>query len=170
MMKSIGPVFGLLALTAALSGCETLNKTMSMVDDTINGASDVASGDLRVLAGKRQATLQEIWTDWQANEVSAKKKWDRQTLSVPGVITRITIADSALKGEQIVVFFRDPKNAKCVGSASTRDALMVNQNRISNLKKGDRVQVSGVLANTPSMWSDTSCTFLFEKAKIEKQA
>lgn len=170
-MKATLKLTALACLTATLlNGCAHIDSAMSTIDDTINGASDVASGDLRVIASKKQTTLGEIWKDWKANEVSAQKKWSSQTLLVPGVIVRITASNSAIRGDKLVVIFKDPKNSKCVGSATTRDALMVNQKRISNLKAGDRVTVSGVLADTASIMVDNSCSFVFDKAKITKDA
>lgn len=169
MRNMLKPLFAISLSTLLLSGCATLDNAMSVVDDTINGASDVASGDLRAIAGVKQATLGEIWKEWQANEVAAQKKCSSQKLAVPGVVTRVTSSGGALGGNQFVVFFKDPKNAKCVGSATTRDALMVNEKRVSALKTGGKVTVSGVLANTASMWSSNTCSFVFEKSKIQKQ-
>ncbi len=170
-MKATLKLTALACLAAAtLNGCAHIDNAMSTIDDTLNGASDVASGDLRAIAGKKPTTLGEIWKDWKANEVSAQKKWSSQTLLVPGVIVRITASSSMAGGDKLVVIFKDPKNPKCVASANTRDALLVNQKRISNLKAGDRVTVSGVLADTASILVDNTCNFVFDKAKISKEA
>lgn len=63
MRNMLKPLFAISLSTLLLSGCATLDNAMSVVDDTLNGASDVASGDLRAIAGVKQATLGEIWKE-----------------------------------------------------------------------------------------------------------
>lgn len=159
-----------LAITAVLlSGCQTLDTALAKTGSVLDATGDILSGDLRGLGAARQATLTEIWNDWQQNEVTAKRKWDAQRITVPGVITRITKTDSIGFQNQIAVIFRDPTNSKCSGQGLTRDDLKVNADKISNLKAGDKVTVTGVLGTSASKWSDQgSCWFSFDKAEIVK--
>lgn len=88
---------------------------------------------------------------------------------MPGVITRITKTGDVVFQNQIAVIFRDPGNAKCTGQGLTRDDLKVNAYKISNLKVGDKITVTGVLGTSESKWSDqSSCWFSFSKADIVK--
>ena len=69
--------------------------------------------------------------------------------------------------------FKDSVNPQCTGKALMRDALMVNQKKISNLQTGDKVNVTGVLATRDSEMansSNTECYFAFSKSKIESAA
>lgn len=153
----------------ALTGCQALDTALSATGSVLDKTGDVLSGDLRGLAPAKQATLTEIWTDWQQNEVTAKRKWDSQRITVPGVITRITKTGDIVFQNQIAVIFRDPTNSKCTGQGLTRDDLKVNADKISNLKVGDRITVTGVLGTSASKWSDqNSCWFSFSKAEIVK--
>lgn len=165
-MKAMKWLAGL-ALTGAMAGCASVDGAMSSISTVMDGTSDVLSGDFRMLADAKPATLGEIWADWKRNEVAAKKKWDAQAIIVPGVITRITKTDMVLIEDQFAIYFKDPKNSQCVGRALMRDALLVNQKKISGLQTGDRVNVTGVLATTASEWNSTNCVFNFNKAKIE---
>lgn len=155
----------------ALTGCQTLDSALSATGGVLDKTGDILSGDFRGLAPAKQATLTEIWNDWQQNEVTAKRKWDTQRITVPGIITRITKTDTIVSQNQIAVIFRDPSNAKCTGQGLTRDDLKVNADKISNLKVGDRVTVTGVLGTSASKWSDQGqCWFSFDKAVIAKTA
>jgi len=156
-------------LALSLAGCESMDGLMASTGDALDGMGDVLSGDFRGLGEARETTLGEIWSDWQQNEVAAKRKWETQTLIIPGVVTRITKADGGLES-MIAVIFRDPTNAQCTGQALMRDDLMVSEKRVSHLKTGDRVKISGVLGTTASKWSDMSCWFSFSKAKISLEA
>ncbi|HWU76917.1 MAG TPA: hypothetical protein VN043_10445 [Rhodanobacter sp.] len=160
---------GMILLAAlALNGCETMSTAL-------DSTGDVLSGDFRLLANAKPATLSEIWQDWKQNEVMAKDKWDQQAVVVPGIITRITKTGILAQTygnpqNQIAVVFQDPTNAQCTGQGITRDDLMVNQKMIANLKTGDHVKVTGVLGTNASQFSSASggsCAFTFQKAKIE---
>jgi hypothetical protein len=153
----------------ALTGCQALDGALAKTGSMLDHTGDVLSGDFRGLGAAKQATLTEIWTDWQQNEVTAKDKWDSQRITVPGVITRITKTGAIVSQNQIAVIFRDPTNSKCTGQGLLRDDLLVNANKIKNLKVGDRISVTGVLGTTASKWSDQkSCWFSFDKAEIVK--
>ncbi|MGN7740900.1 hypothetical protein ACTJKT_13005 [Pseudomonas sp. 22526] len=155
------------AATFLLAGCEHLDSAMSTTSSVLDQTGDILSGDLRGLGESKHATLTQIWNDWQQNEVTAKDKWDRQTLVIPGIVTRITKTDDVIYQNQIAVIFSDPTNPKCKGQGLTRDDLMVNEKKISNLKKGDRINVTGVLGTSASKWADgEECWFSFDKAQI----
>ena len=168
-MKKMVLVFG--TTVFMLAGCQTLDTALAKTGSVLDTTGDILSGDFRGLGAAKQATLSEIWTDWQQNEVTAKQKWDAQRITVPGVITRITKTDSIGFQNQIAVIFRDPTNSKCSGQGLTRDDLKVNADKISGLKAGDKVTVTGVLGTTASKWSDQgSCWFSFDKAEIVKSS
>lgn len=115
--------------------------------------------------------MNEVWQDWQQNEITAKRKWNAQRLEVPGIITRITKTGDVVFQNQIAIIFKDPSNSRCKGQGLTRDDLKVNTDKISQLKVGDRVVVTGVLGTTESKWSDQGeCWFSFDKAEIVKVA
>ena len=80
----------LFPLILALSGCAGLDQAMSVTNGVFDQTGDVLSGDFRGLIEAKQATLTQIWSDWETNEVTAKEKWDAQTLIIPGVVQRIT--------------------------------------------------------------------------------
>jgi hypothetical protein len=160
---------GMLLIAAlALNGCETMSTAL-------DSTGDVLSGDFRLLANAKPATLSQIWQDWKQNEVMAKEKWDQQAVVVPGTVTRITKTGIVVQTygnpqNQIAVVFQDPTNPKCTGQGITRDDLLVNQKMIAKLKTGDHVKVTGVLGTTASQFSSASgdsCFFTFQKAKIE---
>ncbi|WP_038343864.1 lipoprotein [Acinetobacter sp. A47] len=154
-----------------LSGCQALDSAMSTTDGILNKTGDILSGDFRGLGPAKKATLSEIWRDWQQNEITAKRKWDTQRLEVPGIITRITKTGEVISQNQIAIIFKDPTNSSCKGQALTRDELKVNMDKISHLKVGDRVTVTGVLGTTESKWSaQNECWFSFDKAEIIKIA
>ncbi len=163
-----------LVLAGLLAGCESMDGAMSSVNSAMDGTSDVLSGDFRMLANPKQASLGDIWTDWKKNEITAKKKWDAQAILVSGTITRITKVDGlSISKDQIAVYFKDSVSPQCTGKALTRDALMVNQKTISNLQTGDKINVTGVLATSDSEWANSSnkdCYFAFSKSKIELAA
>ncbi|MBD8184723.1 hypothetical protein [Pseudomonas viridiflava] len=160
----------LFPLILALSGCAGLDQAMSVTNGVFDQTGDVLSGDFRGLIEAKQATLTQIWSDWETNEVTAKEKWDAQTLIIPGVVQRITKTGSAIGQNQIAVIFRDPANPKCQGQGLTRDDLLVNKKKISSFKKGDKVLMKGVLGTTESKWTDnTSCWLSFDKAEFTLQ-
>ncbi|KPB13137.1 hypothetical protein [Pseudomonas amygdali] len=165
-MKSVA----LFPLILALSGCAGLDQAMSMTNGVLDQTGDVLSGDFRGLAEARETTLTEIWRDWQTNEVTAKEKWDAQTLIIPGVVQRITKTGTAVGQNQIAVIFSDPSNPKCTGQGLTRDDLLVNKKKISSFKKGDRVLLKGVLGTSESKWTDNdACWLSFDKAEFTLQ-
>lgn len=169
MMKKIILGVSVGVMFTALVGCQTMDGALATTGSILDKTGDLLSGDFRGLAPAKQATLTQIWTDWQQNEVTAKSKWDSQRIAVPGVITRITKTDSIVSQNQIAVIFRDPTNSKCTGQGLTRDDLKVNADKISSLKVGDRITVTGVLGTSVSKWSDQkSCWFSFSKAEITK--
>ncbi|MBP0628768.1 MULTISPECIES: hypothetical protein [unclassified Cupriavidus] len=170
-MKS-GKVVLALALASLLAGCESMDGAMSGISGALDSTGDVLSGDFRMLADPKQASLGDIWTDWKKNEITAKKKWDQQAILVSGTVTRITRVDglAGVSSDKIAVYFKDSVNPSCTGKALMRDALMVNQKKISNLSTGDKINVTGVLATSDSEWaqnSNTECYFAFSKSKIE---
>lgn len=155
----------------SLSACQTLDSAMSATDGILNKTGDILSGDFRGLGPAKKATLSEIWRDWQQNEITAKRKWDAQRLEVPGIITRITKTGEVISQNQIAIIFKDPSNSKCKGQGLTRDDLKVNTDKISSLKVGDRITVTGVLGTTESKWATQGeCWFSFDKAEIVKAA
>lgn len=152
-----------------LTGCQVVDSAMSATDGILNKTGDILSGDFRGLAPAKKATLSEIWKDWQQNEITAKRKWDSQRLEVPGIVTRITKTGDVVFQNQIAVIFKDPVNSKCKGQGLTRDDLKVNTDKISSLKVGDRITVTGVLGTTESKWSEQGeCWFSFDKVEIVK--
>ncbi|MFS8976998.1 hypothetical protein PO002_21225 [Cupriavidus necator] len=158
-----------LALAGLLAGCESMDGAMSSVGGVLDGTGDVLSGDFRMLADPKPASLGDIWSDWKKNEITAKKKWDSQAILVSGTVSRITKVGS-LDNDKIAVYFKDSVNPQCTGKALMRDALMVNQKKISNLQTGDKINVTGVLATTDSEMANNSnreCYFAFGKSKIE---
>jgi len=60
---------------------------MSATDKALGTTGDLLNGDLRSLSATQQATLSDIWKDWQQNEVAAKDKWSLKNLAIPGVVT-----------------------------------------------------------------------------------
>lgn len=105
----------LFPLVLALSGCAGLDQAMSVTNGVFDQTGDLLSGDLRGLTAAKQTTLTEIWNDWETNEVTAKEKWDAQTLIIPGVVQRITKTGTIIGQNQIAIIFTDPKNPKCTG-------------------------------------------------------
>lgn len=166
-----GRILAGLALAGLLTGCESMDGAMSSVGSVLDGTGDVLSGDFRMLADAKPATLGDIWSDWKKNEITAKKKWDSQAILVSGTISRITRVDGGYKGtDSIAVYFKDSTSPQCTGKAITRDAMLVNQKKISNLQTGDKINVTGVLATSDSEFyndSNKECYFAFSKAKIE---
>ncbi|AEI81218.1 hypothetical lipoprotein [Cupriavidus necator N-1] len=169
-MKTGKLVVGL-ALAGLLAGCESMDGAMSSISGVLDGTGDVLSGDFRMLADPKPASLGDIWSDWKKNEITAKKKWDSQAILVTGTVARITKVDGLRKSDDtIAVYFKDSVNPQCTGKALMRDALMVNQKKISNLQTGDKINVTGVLATSDSETynnSNTECYFAFAKSKIE---
>lgn len=154
-----------------LAGCQTLDSAMSATDGILNKTGDLLSGDFRGLAPAKKTSLNEVWQDWQQNEITAKRKWNAQRLEVPGIITRITKTGDVVFQNQIAIIFKDPSNSKCKGQGLTRDDLKVNTDKISHLKVGDRIVVTGILGTTESKWSDQGeCWFSFDNAEIVKVA
>jgi len=172
-MKTGKLVVGL-ALAGLLAGCESMDGAMSSISGVLDGTGDVLSGDFRMLADPKPASLGDIWSDWKKNEITAKKKWDSQAILVSGTVSRITKVDGLGKSDDtIAVYFKDSVNPQCTGKALMRDALMVNQKKISNLQTGDKINVTGVLATRDSEMansSNTECYFAFSKSKIESAA
>lgn len=169
-----GKLMAGLALAGLLAGCESMDGAMSSIGGVMDGTSDVLSGDFRMLADPKPASLGDIWSDWKKNEITAKKKWDSQAILVSGTVSRITKVDGLRKSDDtIAVYFKDSVNPQCTGKALMRDALMVNQKKISNLQTGDKINVTGVLATRDSEMansSNTECYFAFSKSKIEAAA
>lgn len=160
-----------LALVGLLAGCESMDSTMSSIGTFMDGADDVANLDFRMLADAQPASLGDIWSDWKKNEITAKKKWDKQAIQVNGTVARVTKVDGlSSSSDKIAVYFKDEANPQCTGKALMRDALIVNEKRISNLNTGDKIKVTGVLATRDSEMannSNTTCYFAFAKSKIE---
>jgi len=158
----------LAVILTSLSGCESLDQAMSVTDKALGTTGDLLNGDLRSLAAPQQATLSDIWKDWQQNEVAAKDKWSLKNLSIPGVVARVTTTGVITGQNKIIVVFNDPTNAKCSAQAITRDDLIVNKKATNKLKKGDRVTVTGVLNSDPAMFTDDpdKCWFTIGKAQI----
>lgn len=169
--KSTGKLLVCLALAGLLAGCESVDGTMSSIGTFMDGADDVANLDFRMLADAKPASLGDIWSDWKKNEIAAKKKWDKQAIQVTGSVARITKVDGlSSSGDKIAIYFKDEVNPQCTGKALMRDALIVNEKRISNLQTGDKIKVTGVLATRDSEMannSNTNCYFAFAKSKIE---
>jgi len=157
-----------LAFIALLSGCESLDQAMSATNNALGTTGDLLNGDLRSLSATQQATLSDIWKDWQQNEVAAKDKWSLKNLAIPGVVTRVTTTGVITSQNKIVVVFNDPTNPKCSGQAITRDDLLVNKKATNKLKKGDRVTVTGVLNSDPAMFTENpdKCWFTIGNAQI----
>ncbi|WP_244159911.1 OB-fold putative lipoprotein [Cupriavidus alkaliphilus] len=144
---------------------------MSSISGVLDGTGDVLSGDFRMLADPKPASLGDIWADWKKNEITAKKKWDAQAILVSGTVSRITKVDGlSITDDTIAVYFKDSVNPQCTGKALMRDAMLVNQKKISNLQTGDKINVTGVLATSDSESYNSSnkeCYFAFAKSKIE---
>jgi hypothetical protein len=163
-------ILALIPFIILISGCESLDQAMSMTDNALNKTGDLLSGDLRGLTEAKETSLTEIWRDWKENEVTAKNKWDTRTLVIPGVVTRITKTGTIVGQNKIAVIFTDPNNSTCTGQGLTRDDLLVNQKKISNLKKGDKIIMKGVLGTAESAWTDNqSCWLSFDNAEFTLQ-
>jgi hypothetical protein len=61
-------MLGLAIIAVLLSGCQTLDTALAKTGSVLDATGDILSGDLRGLGAARQATLTEIWNDWQQNE------------------------------------------------------------------------------------------------------
>ncbi|SOY93125.1 conserved hypothetical protein [Cupriavidus taiwanensis] len=166
-----GKLMAGLVLAGLLAGCESMDGAMSSINGVLDGTGDVLSGDFRMLADPKPASLGDIWADWKKNEITAKKKWDAQAILVSGTVSRITKVDGlSITNDTIAVYFKDSVNPQCTGKALMRDAMLVNQKKISNLQTGDKINVTGVLATSDSESYNSSnkeCYFAFAKSKIE---
>ncbi|SOZ08816.1 tRNA_anti-like (plasmid) [Cupriavidus taiwanensis] len=166
-----GKLMAGLVLAGLLAGCESMDGAMSSISGVLDGTGDVLSGDFRMLADPKPASLGDIWADWKKNEITAKKKWDAQAILVSGTVSRITKVDGLSRSDDtIAVYFKDSVNPQCTGKALMRDAMLVNQKKISNLQTGDKINVTGVLATSDSELYNSSnkeCYFAFAKSKIE---
>ncbi|PZX33838.1 conserved hypothetical protein [Cupriavidus phytorum] len=166
-----GKLMAGLVLAGMLAGCESMDGAMSSISGVLDGTGDVLSGDFRMLADPKPASLGDIWTDWKKNEITAKKKWDAQAILVSGTVSRITKVDGlSITDDTIAVYFKDSVNPQCTGKALMRDAMLVNQKKISNLQTGDKINVTGVLATSDAESANSSnkeCYFAFAKSKIE---
>ncbi|MCO4887929.1 OB-fold putative lipoprotein [Cupriavidus sp. WGtm5] len=166
-----GKLMAGLVLAGLLAGCESMDGAMSSINGVLDGTGDVLSGDFRMLADPKPASLGDIWADWKKNEITAKKKWDAQAILVSGTVSRITKVDGlSITNDTIAVYFKDSVNPQCTGKALMRDAMLVNQKKISNLQTGDKINVTGVLATSDAESYNSSnkeCYFAFAKSKIE---
>ncbi|GAB2913105.1 hypothetical protein GCM10027093_59390 [Paraburkholderia jirisanensis] len=158
-------------LAALLGGCQSMDSGMASTSDFLDTTGDVLSLDFRGLQDAQRTTMGAMATDWTANENNAKQKWDQRRLVVTGIVTRVTHVDGPMPNApgKFVIVFKDPVDARCVGTATTRDDLLVNEKRTTGLNAGDRIDVTGVLATKADVDSNgAQCRFVFAKAKFEK--
>jgi hypothetical protein len=155
-------------IATLLGGCTSMDGAMSSTSDFLDTTGDVLSGDFRGLTAAQRTTMTEMAVDWKQNENNAKKKWDERRLVVTGIVTRVTHSDGFVgKPGKYVIVFKELSNPKCIGVATTRDDLMVNDKRTSVYKTGDRIDVTGVLQTRADVDSDgAACHFAFEHASF----
>jgi hypothetical protein len=155
---------------ALLSGCQSMDSGMASTSDFLDTTGDVLSLDFRGLQDAQRTTMGAMAADWAANENNAKKKWDQRRLVVTGIVTRVTHIDGMLNTPgKFVIAFKDPADPRCLGSATTRDDLLVNEKRTTGLNAGDRIDVTGVLGTRADIDSHgAECHFIFDKAKFVK--
>ncbi len=168
-----------MAMGIALGGCASLDQislgqVMGGISQTLDTTGDVLSGDFRSIASATPVTLNQIWTDWKKNEVTASKKYLRTQLSIPGIVISVSkTSSSVVREQQFSVIFRDPTNKQCRGVAYTRDALMVQEKKVSNLGAGDRIRITGVMQDqlgSVVSADASSCFFSFAKATFQPDA
>lgn len=160
----------LLVAGVALGGCASLDQVMGSISSTLDATGDVLSGDFRTIGTATPVTLNQIWTEWKKNEVNASKKYLRTQLSIPGIVISVSkTSSSMIKEQQFSVIFRDPSNKSCRGVAYTRDALMVQEKRISNLSAGDRIRITAVMEDqlgSVVSANANNCFYSFAKARF----
>ncbi|MES2802475.1 MAG: hypothetical protein V4654_08295 [Bdellovibrionota bacterium] len=158
MSKNLTFAVLLLVLHAFMSSCAAF-------DDKLYAVSDALKGDFRSLANSTDTTLDKVCRDLGQNQVVGSSKWTKTMISFPVVVSNVSGEYGSAGGFHVAFndYYKSPHN----GHAWTRSANLANQEKVTNLKVGDKIKVTGILNAKLSNIQQGKCALSLDKANFE---